>query len=168
MGSIWRSFHFIVLGKGVWTFHFRSGIPPFWNLENVLSPQGTLRSRTQWGPFDIFPFYCGLGKGFWTFRFRGGNHPFWNLENVLSPEGTLRKQNPMGSIWQSFHFIVIEKRFLDLSFQTGYSAFLKGKLQIYAHFSVQLSKYVKWCKSMSAMSNICPKIRNYANLFNMI
>ena len=52
MGSIWQSFHFIVLGKGVLTFRFSADNPPFQNLENVLYPEGTLRSRTQWGPFD--------------------------------------------------------------------------------------------------------------------
>ena len=46
----------LCLRKGVWTFRFRSGKPPFWNPENVLSHEGTLRSRAQWGPFDSFHF----------------------------------------------------------------------------------------------------------------
>ena len=48
----------LCLRKGILTFIFSGGNPPFWNLENVLSPEGTLRSRTQWGPFWFFPFYC--------------------------------------------------------------------------------------------------------------
>ena len=70
MGSIWQSFHFIVLGKGVWTFRFRSGNLPSWNPENVLYPEGTLRSRTQWGPFWFFPFYCVWERVFGYFHWR--------------------------------------------------------------------------------------------------
>ena len=81
MRSIWQSFHFIVLGKGVWTFHFRSSNPPFWNLENDLSPEGTLQSRTQWGPFDSLSILLCLRNGFDTFKIPILNHPFWNLEN---------------------------------------------------------------------------------------
>ena len=40
-----KLFPFIGVGNVYWTFRFRGGNPPFWNLENVLSPEGTLQSR---------------------------------------------------------------------------------------------------------------------------
>ena len=82
--------YYFGLGNVYWSFRFRKGNPPFWNLANVLSPEGTLRSKTQWVPFD------SLSILFWTFRFSGGIPPFWNLENVLSPEGTLRSRTQWG------------------------------------------------------------------------
>ena len=88
MGSIWQSFHFIVLGKGVWTFRFRSGNPPFWNLENVLSPKGTLQSRARNGSKCFYLCFIGIGNDTGGFNFSSGHPHFWNLENVLSPNGT--------------------------------------------------------------------------------
>ena len=90
--------YIIWVRKGILKFRFSGGNPPFWNLENVLSPKGTLRSRTQWGPFDSLSILLCLRKGVWTFRFSGGNPPFWNLENVLSPEGKVRKHSRWGPI----------------------------------------------------------------------
>ena len=44
-GPFDNSFHLLCLEKGVGTFKFSGGERPFWNLENVLSPEGTLQSR---------------------------------------------------------------------------------------------------------------------------
>ena len=51
-------------------------------------PQGTLRSRTQWGSFDSLSILSCLRNGFGTFKILILHRPFWNLENALSPEVT--------------------------------------------------------------------------------
>ena len=89
MGSIWQSFHFILLEKRFW--HFQIPDPPSaflksWNC--FIHRRDYAKADFVWGPFDSLSILFGQGKGFWTFRFRGRNPPFWNLENVLSPEGT--------------------------------------------------------------------------------
>ena len=66
-----------------------------------------------------------LGLKFWPDSFqkvRISRTPPWE---DLSPEGTLRKQDPVVSIWQSFHFIVFEKRFWQFQNPKFQSAFLK-------------------------------------------
>ena len=88
MGSIWQSFHFIVLGKGFDAFKITILHRPFWNLENVLSPGGTLQSRARrWSNCFYFPFYW-CRKRYWGFKIHLGTGLFWNLENVLSPKGS--------------------------------------------------------------------------------
>ena len=78
------------------TFKITTFRRPFWNPENVLSPEGTLQSRAQWGPFWFFPFNCGLRRVFDTFKILTFRPPFWNSENVLSRKGLSAKQSPMG------------------------------------------------------------------------
>ena len=74
----------LCLGKGVCYFKFTVGNSPFWNLENLLSPEGTLRKQNPCGVhLRVFPFYCGLGKGFGTFKTCLEERPFWKPENVL-------------------------------------------------------------------------------------
>ena len=67
------------LGNVYWTFCFRSGTPPFWNLENFYPPKGL---------WEAEPNRVHLTT--WTFRFRGGNPPFWNLENVEKSQNNCR------------------------------------------------------------------------------
>ena len=68
MWTIWYSYHFIVFREGCLMFKIRLGTWPFWNLDYVLSPEGTLQSRAQWGPFWFFPFYCAMRRVFDTFN----------------------------------------------------------------------------------------------------
>ena len=45
-GPFEKSFHLLCLEKGVGTFKFTGGGErPFWNLENVLSPEGTAKAE---------------------------------------------------------------------------------------------------------------------------
>ena len=54
-GHFWSSKIFTgkkkTLGRGTGGFNFSGGNPPFWNLENVLSPEGTSACRLQRGLF---------------------------------------------------------------------------------------------------------------------
>ena len=51
-------FYFCVR-KRILDFQFWTGNPPFWDLENVLSPEGTLRKQNPYGVHLLFfPFYC--------------------------------------------------------------------------------------------------------------
>ena len=47
----------LCLEMGIWHFQFINGNSPFWDFENVLSPEGTLQSRAQRGTFNILLFY---------------------------------------------------------------------------------------------------------------
>ena len=75
-------------------FQFTSGFFPFWDLGNVLSPEGTLLCRV---PKEVqlflLMYYC-LRKRILDFQFMDNFLPFWDLENVLSPEGTLHSRVP--------------------------------------------------------------------------
>ena len=67
------------VGKGLWTFRIRSGNPPFWNLEFVLSPEGTLRKQI---PYRDPP------KGLCESRFHIGSiwqssHFIWVRKRIL-------------------------------------------------------------------------------------
>ena len=63
--------------KRILDFQFCTGNPPFWNLQNVLSPEGTLRvAEPVWGPFDILSILLCLEKGVGTFKFTGVERPF--------------------------------------------------------------------------------------------
>ena len=54
-GVHWKVFPFYCgLGKGFWTFRFRRGNPPFWNLQNVLSPEGSLRKQISMGSIEKY------------------------------------------------------------------------------------------------------------------
>ena len=65
----------LCIEKGVGTFKFTGGERPFWNLENVLSPEGTLQSRAQWGPFWSFHFIVSR-EGCSHFQIYGGWEAF--------------------------------------------------------------------------------------------
>ena len=93
-GPIVFTLHFIGVGRGTGGFNFRGGNPPFWNLENVLSPRGTLRSRARKGSNCFYLCFIGIGKDTGGFSFRSGNPPFWKLENV--PQRDYAEQSPKG------------------------------------------------------------------------
>ena len=114
-GPIVFTFHFIGVGKGTGGFKFWAGNQPFWNLENVLSPEGTLRSRTQRAPFDSFHFIV-FEIGYLDLSFQWRWSAFLESWKCFISQRESAKQNQVGSIWQSLHFIVFKKRFLDLLF----------------------------------------------------
>ena len=104
--------YYFGLGNVYWTFRFRGGNPPFWKLQNALSPGGT-------PGVQLYSFhFIRLEKGVWHFQFTNGNSPFWNLENALSsPGGT------PGVQLYSFHFIGLEKGVWHFQFTGGNSPF---------------------------------------------
>ena len=87
----------------------------------VYPPKGLYESRTLWGPFDVFPFYCGLEKGVWHFQITGGNSPFWHFENVLIPPRNSSKAEPNGvhSIWRVSILLGLSKGVWHFQFTAG-------------------------------------------------
>ena len=67
-GPIVFTYVLICLRKGILDFQFSSGNLPFWNHQNVLSPEGTLHSRV---PKEVqlflLMFFC-LRKGILDFQ----------------------------------------------------------------------------------------------------
>ena len=61
-GVHWYSFHFIVLEKRI--SHFEN----IWYLENVLSPEGTLRKQSPMGSIWYSFHFIVFQKRFWTFQ----------------------------------------------------------------------------------------------------
>ena len=83
----------IWLRKGILDFQFVTGKSPFWNIQNVLSPGGTLRRAEPEGGPIVFTFdFIGVGNGTGGFKIRIFHRPFWNVAYVLSPGGTLRSR----------------------------------------------------------------------------
>ena len=101
-GPIECSFLFIGVGNGS-GFKKTSVNRPFWNIENVLSPEGRCVAYPKGSILTSFLFNYRLGNDFDTFEKHLVNRPFWNLENVLSPEGRCVAY-PKGSILTSFLF----------------------------------------------------------------
>ena len=62
-GPIVFTYVLFCLRTRILDFHFTGGNPPFWNLQNVLSPEGTLRSRTRMGSILILSILLCLEKG---------------------------------------------------------------------------------------------------------
>ena len=60
-GPIVFTLHLIGVGRGTGGFNFSGGNPPFWNLENVLSPGGTLLSRARKGSNCFYLYFIPLG-----------------------------------------------------------------------------------------------------------
>ena len=122
------------VGNVYWTFKIRIFHRPFWDLENVLSPEGTSACRLQRGPFVFtYVLFC-VRKRILDFFFSVAvirlfevlkifvfvslaNRSFrWSLENVLSPKG-LCKAELNGVHLTVFPFYCVRKGCLDLSFQ---------------------------------------------------
>ena len=68
---------------------------PFWNVESVLSPEGTQRKQNPKGSIWQSFQWC-LRNGFDTFKIPIIRRPFWNVENVLSPKVTLQSRAQWG------------------------------------------------------------------------
>ena len=115
----------LCLEKGAWHLQFIDGNLPFLNLENVLSPEGTLQSRSQWGPIWDHSILLWSEKGMGHFQVTSGNSPFWNPQNVLFPVGTLRSRTRMESILYSYHFLLSREGCLTLSIYRQKFAVLK-------------------------------------------
>ena len=69
-GPIVFTLHFIGVGRGTGGFNFSGGNPPFWNLENVLSPGGTLLSRARKGSNCFYFTFFWCRKRYWGFQFQ--------------------------------------------------------------------------------------------------
>ena len=74
-GPIECSFLFIGVGNGSGGFKKTSVNRPFWNIENVLSPEGRCVAYPKGSILTSFLFNYRL------------ENDFWNLENVLFPDG---------------------------------------------------------------------------------
>ena len=111
-GPIVFALHFIGVGRGTGGFKFWAGNPPFWKVENVLSPGGTLQCRARKGSncfyFRFYPpeglcraeperspivftlHFIGVGRGTGDFnlneRFRQINTTLWKFIAGLSIE----------------------------------------------------------------------------------
>ena len=84
-GSIWRSFHFIMCSsKGTGHLRFWWGNPRFWNLQNVLSPEGSLRSSSEGVHLTVFPFYYVFQKGYWASSFLARKSAFLKSSKCFS------------------------------------------------------------------------------------
>ena len=75
--------------------------------------KGLRKQNRRWSIWLFFPFYCVLRNGFETFKIQllGGLFEIWK---ALNPPRGLQKQNWRWSIWYSLHFIVFEKKRLDI------------------------------------------------------
>ena len=77
------SFIFIGVVNGTEGFKNTRDDGPFWILEKVLSPGGSLRKQLPRGPLDLSFHFIGVGNGTGVFKITLLRWPFWNLENVL-------------------------------------------------------------------------------------
>ena len=87
---------------------------PFWNLENVLSPDGTLRSRTRMGSIWYFFHFIVHREGCSTPSIYWRKFAFLKSWKCFLPKG-LCKAEPHGVHFDSFHFIVVWEGNLTLS-----------------------------------------------------
>ena len=75
-GPIVFTYVLFCLRKRILDFFFNSGFWPFLNLQNVLSPGGTLLSRARKGSNCFYLCFIGVGRGTGGFKFCGGERPF--------------------------------------------------------------------------------------------
>ena len=125
-GPIVFTFHFIGVGRGTGGFNFRGGNPPFWNLENVLSPGGTLLSRVLKGSNCFYFRFYWCRKRYWGCQIYRDERPFWNLENVLSPKGTLQSRTQWGPFDGLSILLCVPERELGIFVSWLKSAFWKS------------------------------------------
>ena len=131
-------FYFCVR-KRILDFQFTGENSPFWNLENVLSPEGNLRKQTRRGPLDSLSILlwsrkrflmfnsihwkksdpaCAekrVGKGFWRFVSVAVIRLFKILKMFYPLKG-LCKAEHIGVHLTAFPFYCVRKGCLDLSF----------------------------------------------------
>ena len=107
LGSIWYSFNFIVSSEGCLTssiYWRKFAFLKSWKL----SPQGTLRKQNPYGVHLIFfPFYCFQRRMYDTFNLLTVTRLFKILKMFNPQKGLCESRTSMGSIWYSFHFIVV-------------------------------------------------------------
>ena len=71
-GPIVFTYVLFSLRKRILDFHFTSGNPPFWDLQNVLSPEGTSACRLlKEVQLFLLMYYFLLGNVYWTFILQG-------------------------------------------------------------------------------------------------
>ena len=122
MGFIWLYFHSIVFEKLFW--HFQNPNLPSVFLISCFIPRKTLRKQSPYGVhMTVFPFYC-VSEAVLTIL--KSEHEINLFDIVLSPKGTSESRTQMGSIWQSFNFIVFENLFYDFQNPKLKSVFLKS------------------------------------------
>ena len=49
-------------------------------------------SKSQWGPFDVLLFYCGLGKVVWCFKNTDDRRLFEILKMFYPPDGAAKAE----------------------------------------------------------------------------
>ena len=67
---------------------------PFWKLENLLSPGGSLRKQKPWRSNCFYLcfiikksfYFIGVGKGLWGLKITCDQSPFWKLEHFYWPK----------------------------------------------------------------------------------
>ena len=82
---------FIGVGRGTGGFNFRGGNPPFWKLENVLSPGGMVRKHLPRGP------YVSPSEGCLGFQKHHFTSAFLKTWKCFIPRRESALQTPKGS-----------------------------------------------------------------------
>jgi len=113
------------VGNVYWTFKIRIFHRPFWDLENVLSPEGTAKAVPKVVQLFLLMFYFWVGNVYWTFKIRIFHRPFWDLENVLSPEGTSACRLLRGPFVFTYVLFVLENVYLSFKKADGIWGFWK-------------------------------------------
>ena len=72
---------------------------------STLSPEGNCESCSRWGPLDSLSILYVIGERKSTISILRLKSAFLKISKTFIPRRELRKLCPMGSTWQSFHFI---------------------------------------------------------------
>ena len=113
----------LCLRNGFDTFKIPILIGVFEILKMFYPPKGHCKAEPNGVHLTVFPFYC-VRKGCLDLSFQNQESAFLKSRKCFINQNDSAKQNPMGSIWQSFHFVVFEKRFFQNP--KSPSAFLKS------------------------------------------
>ena len=85
-GPIVFTYVLFCVRKRILDFKFTGGFLPFWNLENVLSPEGTSAGRLQRGPFVFTYVLFVLENVYLTFKKADGICGFWKSNIRFLPK----------------------------------------------------------------------------------
>ena len=102
--------------KRIVDFKFTGGFFPFWDLENVLSPGGTLRSKARKGSNCFYFRFNWCRKKYQGFQFTSGFFLFESLKMFYPPEGLCGAEAERGPIV----LLSVRKRILDFQFTNGF------------------------------------------------
>ena len=129
-GSIWRSFHFIMCSsKGTGHLRFWWGNPRFWNLQNVLSPEGSLRSSSEGVHLTVFPFYYVFQKGYWASSFLVRKSSFLKSSKCVIPRRDVCLQTPVGvQLFLLMFYFVLGNVYWTFFFKGGNPPFWNLKI----------------------------------------